>query len=88
MYVHPTKMSLHKRSILVLCTLGPLMKLPLPGPRKGWLNMNWATWVFSPPWSPRTLDGNPCVSTAEWKSWKTVEALLLVLHFKNIIFLE
>ena len=47
-----------------------------------------ATSTFSPPLSDRTREGRPKVSTADWKSCRTVKDLLFVEQCRNIIMRE
>ncbi len=62
-------------------------KAPSIRPLNGWNNINLATSTFSPPWSALMQEGKPKVSTASRNNPRTVQALLLVLHSINMIFL-
>jgi hypothetical protein len=74
--------STHRRSILVLKTDEPHIKEALSSPRKMIIRIE--TSLFSPPRSPRTLDGTPCSRIASINMSKTVDARLFVLAHKPV----
>ena len=76
----------HSRSIRVLNTEGPHMKLARLSPRSKIIKID--TSLFSPPRSPRTLEGTPCSSIASINMLRTVSAVLSVLACSPVIYLN